>query len=533
MRRAAFCLLILAALNAFGAVTEEPFIYRVERGDTLIGISKHLLAKPAEWRRVQELNRIRNPRRIPVGTDIRIPVAWMRVVPESARVLAVSGRAQSAGQALDAGAMLREGSIVTTSADGHVTIALPDASELTLGPDSQLQLAILRRFADTNVRDISFIVERGRADTRAVTRKPSTAGRFEIRSRVAAAAVRGTDFRVAMEEDAARAEVLSGTVAFRGLATGAEVALQPGFGSLIRGSAQPLAPRRLLPAPDVTDLPELLERTVIVFDLRALPGAQAWRAQIANDREFRDVLAEAHSDLPAVRFDKLDDGDYWLRVRGVDAEGLEGLDAYHRFTLKARPEPPFPSTPAAGAKLPAGPVMFRWSEPVDAARYRIQIARDAKFSVIARDEDNLMGSSYQADLEAGEYWWRIQSIRADGDRGPFSDAQAFELRPLPPDPNPAALDEDELRFSWSALPGQTFLFQFSPDPQFARIEFERNLNEPRIVLKRPAPGTYYMRVRATDRDGYVGPFTTVQRIEVPPAPTRPWWLLFLLLIPLL
>jgi hypothetical protein len=338
-----------------------------------------------------------------------------------------------------------------------------------------------------------------------------------------------------MEEDAARAEVLSGTVAFRGLAAGGEVALQPGFGSLVRGSAQPIEPRRLLPAPDVTDLPGLLERTVVVFDLRALPGAQAWRAQIATDREFRDVLAEAQTDLPTVRFDKLDDGDYWLRVRGIDAEGLEGLDAYHRFRLKARPEPPFPSAPAADAKLPAGRVVFRWSEPVDAARYRIQIARDAKFSIITRDEDNLTGSSYQTpgDLEAGEYWWRIRSIRADGDRGPFSDVQAFELRPLPPDPNPPALDNDELRFSWSALPGQTFLFQFSPDPQFARIESERNLTEPRIVLERPAPGTYYMRVRATDRDGYVGPFTTVQRIEVPPGPTRPWWLLFLLLIPLL
>jgi hypothetical protein len=42
-----------------------------------------------------------------------------------------------------------------------------------------------------------------------------------------------------------------------------------------------------------------------------------------------------------------------------------------------------------------------------------------------------------------------------------------------------------------------------------------------------------MRVRATDPDGYVGPFTTAQRIEVPEAPVRPWWLLFLLLLPLL
>ena len=39
-----------------------------------------------------------------------------------------------------------------------------------------------------------------------------------------------------------------------------------------------------------------------------------------------------------------------------------------------------------------------------------------------------------------------------------------------------------------------------------------------------------MRVRATDPDGFVGPWTATQTIEVPPG--KPWWLL-LLLIPLI
>jgi hypothetical protein len=308
------------------------------------------------------------------------------------------------------------------------------------------------------------------------------------------------------------------------------VELRSGFGSFVRGALPPAPPRRLLPAPDVADLATLQERTLVRFDLPALAGARTWRAQVATDREFREVLAEIETDSPIVRFTNLEDGDYWLRVRGVDQDGLEGLDAYHRFRLKARPEPPFLSTPVAGAKLPVGPVVFIWSQPAGAARYRMQIARDAKFASPAREEEGLTGASHTiADLEAGEYWWRIQSIRADGDRGPFGDPQSFELRPLPADPDPPALDENTLRFSCPAQPGQTFLFQPSPDPQFARIEVERTLTEPRIALERSAAGTYYMRVRATDPDGYVGPFTTVQRIEVPEAPARPWWLLLPLL----
>ena len=461
-------------------------------------------------------------------------MAWIRLVPEPARVLAVRGVAESDGRQLEAGGLLHEGSVVFTGADGHVTFALPDGSDLTQGPDSRLHVTTLRRFADTDLRDIAFVLERGRVDTRAVPRRSGSAGRFEIRSRVAAAAVRGTEFRVGAEEDAAHSEVLAGMVGLRGLARGNELALESGFGSFVRGDSPPAEPRRLLPAPDVTDLPSLQERPLVRFDLPALAGAQAWRAQIATDREFRDVLAEMKTGSPAVRFANIDDGDYWLRVRGVDADGLEGLDAYHRFRLKARPEPPFPSTPVRGAKLPVGPLVFSWSEPPDAVRYRIQVARDAKFIAFIRDEDNLGGASHTiADLAAGEYWWRIQSIRADGDRGPFGDPQAFELRPLPPDPTSPTLDEKALRFSWPALPGQTFLFHLSRDPQFARIEVERTLAEPGITLERPPAGTYYMRVRATDPDGYVGPFTTAQRIDVPEVPARPWWLLFLLLLPLL
>jgi hypothetical protein len=37
-----------------------------------------------------------------------------------------------------------------------------------------------------------------------------------------------------------------------------------------------------------------------------------------------------------------------------------------------------------------------------------------------------------------------------------------------------------------------------------------------------------MRVRATDPDGFVGPFTSPQKFEVP-MPPPPWWLLLLLL----
>jgi hypothetical protein len=69
------------------------------------------------------------------------------------------------------------------------------------------------------------------------------------------------------------------------------------------------------------------------------------------------------------------------------------------------------------------------------------------------------------------------------------------------------------------------------DGKFEKIHTERKLDQPTITLDRPEAGAYYMRVQATDPDGFVGPFTATQRIDVPEPPPSPW--LFLLLLPLL
>ena len=57
---------------------------------------------------------------------------------------------------------------------------------------------------------------------------------------------------------------------------------------------------------------------------------------------------------------------------------------------------------------------------------------------------------------------------------------------------------------------------------------EQRLSQPTTTVARPDGGGYFMRVRATDDDGFVGPFTRPQRIEIPPRPW-PWWPLLLLL----
>ena len=71
-----------------------------------------------------------------------------------------------------------------------------------------------------------------------------------------------------------------------------------------------------------------------------------------------------------------------------------------------------------------------------------------------------------------------------------------------------------MRFSWAGEPGQKFEFQLARDNGFTDVVTSRTLTEPELALPKPAPGTYYLRYRAIDADGYVGPFTSPQQIEL-------------------
>jgi hypothetical protein len=77
--------------------------------------------------------------------------------------------------------------------------------------------------------------------------------------------------------------------------------------------------------------------------------------------------------------------------------------------------------------------------------------------------------------------------------------------------------------------GSQYQLQLAKDPSFAKPMLDKTLSENQVRIDRPEPGTYLMRIKTIDVDGFAGPFGAAQRIEVPEPPSKPWWLLLLLL----
>lgn len=526
--------MILACPLALAAPPAQPpereFTYRTAAGDTLIGIAARFLVDPSDWKRLQERNRVADPRAIPVGTAIRMPVSRMRAAPRPLEVEAVSGTAQSGAGRLAPGSKVAEGDRVRTGPDGFVTLRLADGSRLTVPAASEVKVEKARSYGNATVAETVLDLVTGRVDASA--RPQGGADVLEVRSRRAVTAVRGTRFRVAaLEADAVATEVVEGRVGVNEESVGRPLDLAGGFGTRVEPGREPLPPVKLLAAPDMAPVPALVERTLVRLPFGAVAGAGGYVAQVAKDAGFRQLVAEARSASPEAKFADLPDGDYHVRLRAVDKLGLEGLESSKAFRLKARPEPPLIAGPADRAKLPAAGASASWSASTEAAHYRLQASASRDFSTLAIDEARVAGTGLALErLGRGEWHWRVASVRADGDRGPWSDPRRFTIVPDPPTPKAGPAADGRLAFEWGGEAGQRYEFQLASEASFAAPLVERTVDEPRIAFAEPGTGEYFFRIRAVDADGFRGPWSAAQRLVVAPSP---WWLLVLAILVLL
>jgi hypothetical protein len=548
-------------------VAAEPTIeFIVASSDTLIGLSSNVLVSARAWREVAAINKLPNPNRIYPGQVLRIPARLMRGDPVNATLVSVVGDVRSGDAPAVAGATIVEGQSVQTGAASSAVVELADGSRIRLPPSSLAQVAASRTYgqrsssgssSDTStVASASAVATSSgwfagtlrilRGSVEVIATKVLRAKPLEVVTPTAVVGVRGTVFRVGLEfEDGTvtHSEVLEGAVRMESSAAtsssdrppqaAASVQVAAGYGAVIDATARAPEVAKLLPPPDLSPLPDRFERPVVRF---ALPAETTpLRVQVASDAQFEKLVSDQRATSGAdVRIGDLEDAPWYLRMRRIDARGIEGFDATRSFVLKARPEPPAYVTPRADAKQTLGTLEFAWLANASAPRARLQVAEDADFSRIVQEQDNVDTTRLRATIPtAGTYYWRLASIRPDGDHGPFGDPQRFELRPTPEPPTAGTSgDGNSLNFRWKGRPEDRQQVQLARDPEFTKIVAQDELTTSEWSLPKPASsGRYYFRYRTIEPDGFVSAYSQTLQFDVP----RDWtgWLLLLPLVLLL
>jgi hypothetical protein len=387
---------VAAAAPADDAVTP----YVVQPRDTLYDLARRYMLSLAGIAEVRKVNRITNPRRLKPGSSLAIPSALLRSEPLLARVEAVSGvvsvqdQAAAAPRPLTTGANLKEGAIIRTSSNAFLTLRFAAGR-------SSFEVAPATRASD----------------------------RFEVRTPMAVAAVRGTEFRVGYQPDrnASTLEVLEGRVAESGTANGDIAAVDAGVAAFRAGAG---ATRQLLPlqpAPDLDDPGKTQAEAATVFRIASPLPANSYHFQLARDAGFVDSFAETTTTDGSGVFADVPNGTFFVRASAIDANGIEGKPVVYSFdrqrsSLDASVESP----PSKGPRQYA----FKWNSSGEGRFvYRFVLARDPALADAIFDQAGLGGNAVTlTGLAPGTYYWQVSFVQSVGTKTYTRSLKINELR---------------------------------------------------------------------------------------------------------
>lgn len=386
--------------------------YLVKPGDTLIGLANKYFRKASDYRVVQRMNRIRNPRLISIGKKINIPFHVLKYRKSEASLSAFRGNVSIAnnGRSLKPvkGLDIVEGSQLTTAAGSFLTLQLEDGSRVSMPSNSKVRVMRLRHILLTDSVDYELAVDRGRLRSK-VTPFGSKPGRYRVRTPVSVSAVRGTDYRTRVDEEAGAAfsETVEGEI---DVAAGSITAAIPqGIGARAAESGD-LAKAKLLTPPKLIDPAKVQSEENVNFEIASRAVAVGHRVVVSSDAGFVDIVADQQDKGNVISMTELPNGRYFAKATAISADGFEGMPANYSFKRSL-------NTLSGSADKSDFGFRFKWFGEGSGKRlYRFQLLRGSKTAVPIVDEAAMTVDTLTlSELPDGDYYWRVGVTQFEDD----------------------------------------------------------------------------------------------------------------------
>ena len=337
------------------APAAEPSLpYTVKPKDKLIVLSVQILNNPQDWTEVARFNQLKNPNAITPGQVINFPTRLMKSQQVEGKVISTYGDVKLSGSAAAVGNPINEGSKLQTGVNSSAVVELADGSRITLLPNTLAELVTSRNYAgrdaassgSTNLFSGLIRLAQGALDTLA-SKTARRATPLQIVSPTSTIGVRGTQFRVAYDDPVSkttRTEVLEGLVRADNPAQNVGVDLPQGKGAVLNPTSSDIKVADLLKAPDLSATPTDILKPLALWPMPALDGAKSYRVQIAIDDSFNKIVRDLVVTNGRADLANLPNGSWFARVRGIDANGLEGYDSAKAVQVVLPPPPFVPPT---------------------------------------------------------------------------------------------------------------------------------------------------------------------------------------------
>lgn len=513
-------------------VRADELRYTVRPGDSAASVAGALLLDPSYRSALLRHNQLADEQPLTPGSTLQLPWSWLKPRASMLTLGAVTGPVDSdlqgpwtrlAEQARTT-LTLRAGQSLRTGERGSVLLQLPDGSTIQVRPQSELRLL----GADVIGLDTPLVaIELMRGALESGHRPPiPTGGRLLVTTTATGAILHGSRFRITVDDEGTRTEVLEGTARLQSPA--GEVELGPAQGVRARpGTGLPPA-TTLLGAPDLSALPVTVARLPLTVHHAPVDGAVRYRTRLlrppagAEDGTAPELVMERTGPEATVMPPAgapLPPGPYIVQVRGIDPLGLEGRESTRPIELLLPSSPPTPRWPPVDAWVVSGATRLEWqahATPVAdrPATFHVQLARDAQFQTLVAQARTGLTTWSTGPLEPGLYHWRVAQL--DGDRiGPYGEARTMHV----PDRIPSLAEPElgeRLRLRWTDPGGIGALrLQMARDAEFAQPIIDQPVSGSQLELPRPPAGQYLLRLLAIDAEGRSMPSGETRELIVP------------------
>lgn len=318
-----FCLFFVAlkGLAQPTGAEQEMFTYRVQANDTLIDLAERYTLNKDNWKILQSLNDIDDPKRLPIGKTLTIPFELIPVQPTTAELIHIQGEVLLNQRPATVHSKIHPGDLLKTGSNSYATVGLQDQSTLSLPENTKILFQQINEFQGVPISDVIFVLEEGTLETHADPKQQGV-GRYEIRTPISITGVRGTKMRVGADQQGSRTELLQGHAHIQGMQLAPHM-LQAYQGAAMDNNGQ-LHVTRLLDAPSIIDSDKSKGGAQVT--LAPVKQANHYVAIIATDPDGKHIIGQQQSNEPYFDLPVFRSGTHYAFIRAVDEYGLMGMD---------------------------------------------------------------------------------------------------------------------------------------------------------------------------------------------------------------
>ena len=518
--------LILTIAFAIGtslcyASDNTDWIYIARPGDTLQTVAKKYLKDGAQWADLLRHNQISATHILKPGAKIRIPVRLLKSYPIPAEIMASQGevwirKAHSTPYVVALNKnKLSIGDELKTH-EGFAIVKFADGSVLNISPHSIVIFNTLSHYGSTGMVDTRIRLLQGGIRNQ-VQRRKGPSSRYEVSTPSAVAAVRGTVFRMRQSGNQTTTEVIEGKVSIRNINTG--VVLTQGQGTVSSQTGQ-IKSIPLLPAPEMS-LPKQISTLPYQLNWSELNGADRYIIAIhsaENENSLPIHLAKPENTQYTIP--NLENGQYKVYLRGIDIQGIEGLDAVGEFEINQEAAPAELLTPFSEATLDNLKPQFRWKLDDSATMLSsLEISKDPNFETLFSRTPFTYGESAVSErpLIAGNYYWRVVTL-AGGNRFAYSNVRKLSVYGALPATQIIAVNyiKDRAKVFWKSVPNAYgYHVQLAEDELFRRLVKESQQDLTHATLRLIPGKSYWVRVKGVGSNFYESSFGQSHIIRLP------------------